>query len=247
MSWISPSTPSRPSWRPRSPLQPAFVGGHSMGQYSALVAAGALDLADALRLVRERGRLMQASGGDGAMAAIIGLDEARLPEVVAAGRARGEVGLANRNAPGQVVISGRRAAVEAAAERAREAGARRAVMLPVSVAAHSPLMAPAAESLRLAVEAVTFRDPTSPLLANADARPLTTAAACRAEPSDHLTSGVDWIAAVRTMAADGVTTFIEVGPGRVLSGLGRRIAPAATWLSLHDPSAPDGLALPWEI
>lgn len=228
----------------RPSLWPAFMAGHSMGQYSALVAAGVLDLSDAVRLVRERGRLMQASGGEGAMAAILGLDEARLPEVLAAGAALGEVGLANRNAPGQVVISGLRAAVEAAAEAARGASARRAIVLPVSVAAHSPLMAQAAQGMRAAVAAVTFHDPGPPLLANADGRLLTTAGACRTELIDHLTTGVDWIASVEAMTAAGVTTFLEVGPGRVLTGLGKRIAAEATWIPLDDPANPQGLPPP---
>jgi [acyl-carrier-protein] S-malonyltransferase len=227
----------------REDLRPRYYAGHSMGQYSALVAAGALELADAVRLVRERGRLMQAAGGDGAMAALIGLDDARLPEVLAAGAALGTVGLANRNAPGQIVISGARPAVEAASEAARGSGARRAILLPVSVAAHSPLMSGAAEAMRAAVERVSFRDPSAPLLANADARPLTSAADCRAELIDHLTTGVDWVAAVQAMSAGGVTTFVEVGPGRVLTGLGRRIAPDATFLAVDDAAAPGGLAV----
>lgn len=225
-------------------LQPRFYAGHSMGQYSALVAAGALGLGDAVRLVRERGRLMQASGGEGAMAALIGLDEARLPAVLEAGRQSGTLGVANRNAPGQIVLSGLRPAVEAATEAAKAAGARRAVLLPVSVAAHSPLMAEAAQAMEAAVARVTFDDPTAPLLANADARPLTTAAACRTELLDHLTTGVDWIATVTAMTAAGVRTFVEVGPGRVLTGLGKRIAPDATWIALDDPSAPADLADP---
>lgn len=225
-------------------LRPRYYAGHSMGQYSALVASGALELADAVRLVRERGRLMQAAGGDGAMAALIGLDEARLPEVLAAGTALGTVGVANRNAPGQIVISGARPAVEAALEAARGSGARRAILLPVSVAAHSPLMSGAAAAMRAAVEAVPFRDPSAPLLANADARPLTSAADCRTELIAHLTTGVDWVAAVQAMHADGVTTFVEVGPGRVLTGLGRRIVPDATSVAVDDAAAPGGLAVP---
>jgi len=228
------------------PLAPTFAAGHSMGQYSALVAAGVVTLADGLRLVRERGRLMQASGEGhpGAMAAIIGLPDERLADLVAAGAAHGTVGVANRNSPGQVVVSGVRAAVEAAAAAAKGLGARRAVVLPVSVAAHSPLMAEAAEGMRAALASVTFRDPAIPLLANADARPLTTAEACRAELVDHLTTGVDWIAAVETMAAAGVARFLEVGPGRVLCGLVRRIDPAAVAVPLDDPAAPGGLADP---
>lgn len=229
------------------PPAPAYVAGHSMGQYSALVAAGALDLADAVRLVRERGRLMQRSGAGrpGRMAAIIGLDEARLPDLIARAAEHGIVGVANRNSPGQVVVSGEAAAVAAACAIARELGAKRAVELPVSVAAHSPLMAEAAEGMRRVLTGVAFRDPLPPLLANADARPITTAEAARAELVEHLTTGVDWVAAVERMTGEGVTTFVEIGPGRVLTGLIRRIAPEATVLATDDPSAPDGLAVPF--
>src|SRR5688572_12699386 len=129
--------------------EPAFAAGHSMGQYSALVAAGVISLADGMRLVRERGRLMQTSGEgrDGAMAAVIGLDDARLPELVAAASELGTFGVANRNAPRQVVVSGERAAIEASAELAKTLGARKTIVLPVSVAAHSPLMAEAAVAM----------------------------------------------------------------------------------------------------
>jgi [acyl-carrier-protein] S-malonyltransferase len=225
---------------------PAFAAGHSMGQYSALVAADVISLADGVRLVRERGRLMQASGSgrDGAMAAIIGLDDARLPELIARASESGTVGVANRNAPGQVVVSGERAAIEASVEIGKELGARKVIVLPVSVAAHSPLMAEAAEGMRRALAEVEFRDPVIPLLANADARLITTADDARRELIEHLTAGVDWVAAVRRMAADGVQTFIEVGPGRVLTGLIKRIAPEAEAIATDDPSAPGGIALP---
>lgn len=226
--------------------EPAFAAGHSMGQYSALVAAGALPLAVAIRLVRERGVRMQASGAtrDGAMAAILGLDEAQIPALVAEASASGVFGVANRNAPGQVVVSGERAAIEAGAEIAKRLGARKAIVLPVSVAAHSPLMAAAAEGMRAVLRDVDFADPSPPLIANADARPLTTGDDCRAELVEHLTAGVDWIAAIERMTAAGVTTFIEVGPGRVLSGLIKRIAPEAESLALDDPHAGDRLAIP---
>jgi len=230
----------------RPPLAPAFAAGHSMGQYSACVAAGAVSLGDGLRLVRERGRLMQASGegSPGAMAAIIGLPDERLPDLVAVGSAHGTFGVANRNSPGQVVVSGTRSAVEAAAAAAKGLGAKRALVLPVSVAAHSPLMANAAAGMRAVLAGVAFHDPSVPLLANADARPLTTGDACRAELVDHLTTGVDWIAAVEAMRAGGVTRFVEVGPGRVLSGLIRRIAPDAETVPLDDPGATGGVADP---
>lgn len=223
---------------------PAFYAGHSMGQYSALVAAGVLSLPDGLRLVRERGRQMQASAPDGAMAAIIGLPDERLAELEAAGKALGVFTIANRNSPGQIVVSGERVAVEGAAEKARELGAKRALVLMVSVAAHSPLMALAAERMRVTLADVTFADPRAPLLANADARLLEDGEACRAELVEHLTRGVDWIAAVERMTAAGVTAFIEVGPGKVLTGLVKRIAPDAVASALDDQSAPGRLAVP---
>ena len=226
---------------------PAFAAGHSMGQYSAMVAANVLDLGDAVRLVRQRGVLMQRSGAgrEGRMAAIIGLDDARLPELVAAAGMHGVFGVANRNSPGQVVVSGERAAVEAAVGIARELGARRAIELPVSVAAHSPLMAEAAEGMRAAIADIAFGEPMTPLLANADGHPLTTAEACRAELVEHLTSGVDWVTAVERMTAVGVDTFVEIGPGRVLTGLIKRIVPDAAAIPTDDPTSTDRLAVPF--
>jgi [acyl-carrier-protein] S-malonyltransferase len=223
---------------------PAYYAGHSMGQYSALVASGALDLADGIRLVRRRGQLMQAAT-PGAMAAIIGLDDARLPDLEAAGSAAGTFTIANRNSPGQIVVSGEKAAVEVAAVAAKELGAKRAIVLPVSVAAHSPLMADAAAGMREAIAEVTFRDPRAPLLANADARPLTTADACRGELVEHLTRGVDWVRAVQAMTATGVGTFLEVGPGKVLTGLVKRIAPDATAIALDEPGLPGAIRIPF--
>ncbi len=225
------------------PPRPAFDAGHSMGQYTAMVAAGALDLADAVRLVRERGRLMQASGQgrDGAMAALIGLDDARLPELVEGASAHGVFVVANRNAPGQVVVSGERRAIEAGAALAKALGAKRAIVLPVSVAAHSPLMAEAADGLRIVLETIEFQDPSVPLLANADGRPITTAEGCRTELVEHLTAGVDWVGSVERMVAGGVTTFIEIGPGKVLTGLIKRIAPEATPIAADDPGIVDRL------
>ncbi len=226
---------------------PAFAAGHSMGQYTALVAAGALDLADAVRLVRTRGQLMQASGAgrEGRMAAVIGLDDARLPDLVAEASTHGVFGVANRNSPGQVVVSGERAAVEAAVAIAKGLGARRAIELPVSVAAHSPLMREAADGMARVLADITFHDPRPPLLANADAAPITTADACRAELVNHLTTGVDWVGAIRAMRAQGITTFIEVGPGTVLTGLVKRIAEDAIVLPLDDRAAADRLAIPF--
>jgi [acyl-carrier-protein] S-malonyltransferase len=214
-----------------------------MGQYSALVATGVISLEDGVRAVRERGRQMQASGHgrDGAMAALIGLDDARLPELVTAASAHGTFVVANRNSPGQVVVSGDRAAIEAGAAIAKELGAKRAIVLPVSVAAHSPLMVDAAEGMRLVLAEVPFHDPSTTLLANADARAITTADGARAELIDHLTAGVDWIRAVEAMTAAGVKTFVEVGPGKVLTGLIKRIAPDAETVPADDPASLDRL------
>ncbi len=223
---------------------PSYFAGHSMGQYSAMVAAGVLELADAVRLVRLRGELMQASSDDGAMAAIIGLPDERNDELIAIGLAAGTITLANRNSPGQIVISGERAAVEAATAAAKGLGARRAMVLPVSVAAHSPLMATAAEGMRRALAQITFKNPTAPLLANADAIVLSDGEACRDELIDHLTRGVDWVTAVETMVAAGTDTFVEVGPGKVLTGLVRRIDKNVTTVAIDDITSEGGLQPP---
>jgi [acyl-carrier-protein] S-malonyltransferase len=190
---------------------------------------------------------MQASGAgrEGRMAAIIGLDDAKLPDLVAQAGEHGIFGIANRNSPGQVVVSGERAAVEAALGIAKTLGARRAIELPVSVAAHSPLMAEAAEGMAKVLAGIAFRDPRPPLLANADATLITTADACRAELVNHLTTGVDWVGAIRSMRSRGINTFIEVGPGQVLTGLVKRIVDDAIVLALDDRAAPDRLAIPF--
>ena len=225
---------------------PLFYAGHSMGQYSAMVASSALSLPDGVSLIRERGRQMQASGSgrDGAMAAILGLDDAALPQLVTRASEHGVFAVANRNSPGQVVVSGERAAIEAAAEVAKELGAKRAIVLPVSVAAHSPLMAEAATAMRDVLAGVEFHDPTAALLANADAHPILDGEGARAELVEHLTAGVNWVRAVETMTADGVDTFIEVGPGKVLTNLIKRIAPEATAIALDDVFAAEAFDLP---
>lgn len=199
--------------------EPRAIAGHSLGQYSALVAAGALPLADALRLVAERGRLMQIHGR-GAMAAVLNLD----PEHVAAVAAEAGVEVANVNAPGQITLSGRREGIEHAMQLAQARGARRVVLLPVSAAFHSSLMAPVVEGLRPLVEAAPLQAPLAPVISNVDARPLTDAAALRRELLDHICAPVQWVTTIEAMLAAGVGHFVEVGPGRVLSGLVRRIS-----------------------
>jgi [acyl-carrier-protein] S-malonyltransferase len=228
---------------------PRFYAGHSMGQYSAMVAASALTLPDGIRLVRERGRLMQSSGArrHGAMAAVLGLDDAEIPELVRRAQEHGVFAVANRNSPGQVVVSGDRAAIEAAGEIAKELGAKRAIVLPVSVAAHSPLMAEAAEGMRQVLADVEFREPTAALLANQDGRAILDREGARAELVEHLTTGVDWVRAVERMRADGVDTFLEVGPRKVLTNLIKRIDPDARAIALDDALAAGTLDQPLDL
>lgn len=217
-------------------LPPArFMAGHSLGEYTALVAAGALAFEDGLRLVQTRGRLMQQAGATnpGTMAAIIGLDRAAVERVCAETGAE----LCNENAPSQIVIGGPPDAVERAIARAKEAGAQRAVPLPVSGAFHTSLMRPAAEGMARALEACTFRDPTIPVISNVTAKPLTKAEELRDELVKQLTSPVRWVDCVRVMTDGGARAFYEIGPGRVLAGLVRRIAPETTVVSLNGAAA----------
>jgi [acyl-carrier-protein] S-malonyltransferase len=209
------------------PASPSFTAGHSLGEYSALVAAGALTFADGLRLVRERGRLMKEAGerNPGGMAAIIRLDDETVTNICQ--RASQETGVvvqvANYNSPGQVVISGHNKALEAAMEMAHEARARRVVRLAVSIAAHSPLMAVIAGEFRQAVEATPIQPPQVPVVANITARPLNTVDDIHQEMVGQLTSSVRWVESVEYMVGQGVTDFIEIGPKEVLTGLVRRV------------------------
>jgi [acyl-carrier-protein] S-malonyltransferase len=214
-----------------------FVAGHSLGEYSALAAAGALTIADTARLLRLRGRAMQKAVpvGTGAMAALLGLDFEQAA-AVAAEAAQGQVcQAANDNGGGQVVVSGDKAAVERAVEIARGKGARRAMMLPVSAPFHCALMRPAADAMAAALASVTVKPPLVPVVANALVRPIS-------EPADivcalvaQVTGTVRWRESIAFMAAAGVTTFYEVGAGKVLSGLVRRIADRARGVSIGTP------------
>ncbi|MDE3096742.1 MAG: ACP S-malonyltransferase [Chloroflexota bacterium] len=205
--------------------RPAFVAGHSLGEYSALTAAGALPLDAGLRLVDARGRLTQAAADatPGKMAALLGLDEAACAAVCADTGAE----LCNINAPGQIVIGGTLDAVERACTLARERGAKRAIPLDVGGAFHTSLMEPAVAPMRQEVAAAQITDPAIALVANDRALPVTDAATIGGELTFQLTHAVRWVQCVEHMAAAGVTTFIEIGPGRVLTGLIRRIAPQA--------------------
>ncbi len=206
---------------------PAYVAGHSMGEFSALVAAGALSFEDGLHLVRERGRLMKQAGerNPGGMAAVLGLEREQLEAICAAVREQsGEyVGIANDNCPGQLVISGALVPLERAMKLAKERGARRVIRLAVSIAAHSPLMTEAATEFRHLLDATPFLEPAVPIVANATARPLTGPDGIRDALGRQLTSPVRWTESVRWMIGQGVTRFVEVGPKEVLTGLLRRI------------------------
>jgi [acyl-carrier-protein] S-malonyltransferase len=203
---------------------PAVVAGHSLGEYSALYAAGVFDLATGLLLVRTRGEAMSqaAEARPGAMAAVLGLDPAQIEAVCAAVRSQGIVQVANYNSPGQTVISGERAAVERAAEAAKAAGARRVAMLPVHGAFHSPLMESAVARMEAALAGAALSDPQAPFLANAEGDFLSEAAAIRTSLGRQITHSVRWAEIMTKIAAMGVESVIEVGPGRVLSGLWRQ-------------------------
>ncbi len=212
----------------------AFVAGHSLGEYSAMVAAGALEFTTALQLVRRRGELM-ASASDGAMAAVLGAEESALEEACRqASQANELVVVANYNAPGQLVISGATAAVERAGILAKERGAKRVIPLKVSAAFHSPLMRQAAAGLRPELDAASFSDAQVPLLANVSAVPLVLAADLRAELAAQVTSPVRWIASIEHMSVDGVQSFVEIGPGAVLTGLVKRITSSAKLVNVAD-------------
>ncbi len=216
---------------------PDYVAGHSLGEYSALVAAGALELGDAVRLVRERGRFMQEAvpDGEGAMAAVLGAEREAV-ERACAGAAEGDVcAPANFNCPGQIVIAGSRAAVERAGALAKSYGAKRVVPLEVSAPFHSPLMRPAAERLRPLLDAAAIRDPEFPVIANVTAAPVRTAAEARDALAAQVAAPVLWEQSVRTLLVLGARMFVELGPGRVLAGLVKKVDRTARAASVGAP------------
>jgi [acyl-carrier-protein] S-malonyltransferase len=220
---------------------PDWVAGHSLGEYSALVAAGTLDLAEAVVTVRRRGEYMQEAVpvGEGAMAAILALDLAAV-ETACREAAQGQVvAPANINGPGQVVIAGHTAAVERAMWACKSAGAKRAVRLAVSAPFHCALMMPAQERLAADLARLSFRDPRVPLVNNVDARPVRSADACREGLVRQVSSPVRWQECAETLVREGVDTFVEVGPGTVLTGLLKRIAPGARLFNVADPETLD--------
>ncbi|MEX2143726.1 MAG: ACP S-malonyltransferase [Anaerolineales bacterium] len=218
---------------------PAFVAGHSMGELSALVAAGALAYHSALRLVRRRGELMKQAGeqNPGSMAAILGLDIPALDAVCAEASTADEVvQVANDNCPGQVVISGHKAAVERAIDGAKAAGAKRALPLAVSIAAHSPLMTSAQEEFYHAVVLAPIKDAEIPLVGNVDAMPIKDEVDLGADLQGQLTRRVRWTDTIQAMRQAGITTFIELGSGSVLTGLLKRIDSEAEGIHLGEPA-----------
>lgn len=220
-------------------FEPAFVAGHSMGEFSALVTAGAVSFSDALQLVRKRGELMKQAGekSPGGMGAILGLG---IPEVekicLEASTSTEAVQIANDNCPGQVVISGDRAALERAMPLAKEAGARKAISLAVSIAAHSPLMASSQDEFGQAVQAAAIIEARIPVIGNVSAKPMLSVEEIHSDLQAQLTSRVRWTESIQYLLGQGITNFIEIGTGKVLSGLIKRIERSTTRISLGNPN-----------
>ncbi len=229
------------AWRDKGGPMPAWFAGHSLGEYTALVAAGALDFEEAVPLVRLRAQAMQDAvpQGTGGIAAILGLDDARLPELCAQAAQGAVVEAANLNSPGQVVIAGHRAAVERAMALAKEMGAKRAVMLPMSAPSHCSLMKPAAERLHARLEQVRLRAPSVPVVHNRFVDAFTDPDRIRRALVEQLDHPVRWIETVQFLAAHGVKRIVECAPGKVLVGLSKRIAADADCIAIVDAASID--------
>lgn len=228
------------AWQARKGSAPAIMAGHSLGEYTGLVAGGALEFADAVPLVRFRARAMQEAvpAGVGAMAAILGLEDDDVRAICAEASSANEVvEAANFNSPAQVVIAGNKAAIERGMQIAEARGAKRAVLLPMSVPSHCSLMRPAAERMRKELGSVSFRRGTVPVLHNADVKSAESADAIKNALVRQLVQPVRWVETVRQMVSDGVTHIVECGPGKVLAGLNKRIAPESEILSFSDGAA----------
>lgn len=225
-------------WLQQGGAQPAVMAGHSLGEYTALVCAGAMSLADGARLVKLRGEYMQQAvpAGTGAMAAILGLDDEGIAAACEAAAEGAVVSPVNYNCPGQVVIAGEKAAVERAIEACKAAGAKRAIPLPVSVPSHCALMRPAAEKMALAMAEIELQMPSIPVVQNVDAAVASDLDSLKNKLLQQLYSPVLWTASVQKMAEDGVDTLIECGPGKVLTGLNKKIDRALTGVSISDPA-----------
>jgi [acyl-carrier-protein] S-malonyltransferase len=225
-------------------FEPAMVAGHSLGEYSAHVCAGTIGFADAVRTVRQRGRFMQEAVpvGQGAMAAVMGLDAAVVAQACVDAAQGDVVSPANMNMPGQVVIAGATAAVARAGERAKALGARRVVPLPVSAPFHCAMMKPAEDRLEPVLRGLAVSDPRVPVVANVDAQPKRDAASAIDALIRQVSSPVRWEDVVRRLASEGVRKYVEVGPGTVLCGLGRKIDREATFANLEDLSGLEKVA-----
>lgn len=223
-------------WQSVSDIKPDFFAGHSLGEYSALVAAGALDFADAVKLVEKRGQFMQQAvpAGEGAMAAILGLDDDVVRALCAEAAANGVVEAVNFNSPGQVVIAGAANAVKQAIEIASDKGAKRALLLPVSVPSHCALMKPAAEQLTEALNAINVQMPTTPVIHNASVTAATDPAQIKQLLAEQLFSPVRWVETVQWFANQDVNNIVECGPGKVLAGLSKRIDKSLSAMPLFD-------------
>jgi len=228
-------------WQKRGGAMPAGMAGHSLGEYTALVCAGAIDFDAAVRLVQRRAELMQGAvpTDEGAMAAILGLDDAAVRDVCAR-ITDGVAEAVNFNSPGQVVVAGHRGAVEKVIELASAAGAKRAIMLAVSVPSHSSLMIPAGEALAEALHAAPFRAPAIPVINAVDAVPYADAGDIRARLALQVSNPVRWVATIQRLVADGATRIVECGPGKVLAGLIRRIDRSLPVACIDSPEALDG-------
>ncbi|AUQ25945.1 ACP S-malonyltransferase [Dickeya zeae] len=226
-------------WQQQGGPQPTLMAGHSLGEYSALVCAGVLDFKQAVSLVELRGKLMQEAvpEGTGAMSAIIGLDNDAIATACAEAAQGQVVSPVNFNSPGQVVIAGNKEAVERAGAACKAAGAKRALPLPVSVPSHCALMEPAAHKLAQALEAVTFNAPQVPVVNNVDVSAESAPQAIRSALVRQLHSPVRWTECVEYIAAQGVSTLVEVGPGKVLTGLTKRIVDSLTATAINDPAS----------
>lgn len=226
-------------WLAEGGAVPAFVAGHSLGEYSALVAAQSLSLADAVKLVERRGQLMQEAvpAGQGGMAAILGLDDADVIAACAEAAQGKVVSAVNFNSPGQVVIAGSAEAVKRAMELCKARGAKRALPLPVSVPSHCELMRPAAERFAESIEAIEWQAPQIPLVQNVSASVVTDLATLKTDLLQQLYKPVRWVESIQVLAANGATQLVECGPGKVLAGLNKRCAEGVTTYNLDTPDA----------
>jgi [acyl-carrier-protein] S-malonyltransferase len=227
------------SWQSISDVQPSFFAGHSLGEYTALVAAGALDFGDAIKLVEQRGQFMQQAvpAGEGAMAAILGLEDDVVRAICLEAAEKGVAEAVNFNSPGQVVIAGATQAINVAIELAKEKGAKRALLLPVSVPSHCALMKPAAEKLATALESITIKKPNIPVIHNVSVTSVDAEADIKALLTQQLHNPVRWVETVQYLASQGVDTLIESGPGKVLAGLTKRIDKSIVGIPMFDQAS----------